>query len=217
MSQLPDVLTDDGPKQAKRERCTALVRRRAILEAATSVFLERGYAGASVDAVVERAGGSKASVYAMFGNKEGLLTALVAEAAEQLISSVDLLPIEQPLTQSLTDFGERFLRLILQPTRLALYRLVVGESGRLPELGDVFYRTGPEGVIHRLAEFFRAQAQRGAIRAPEPERLAAYFIGAVRGDMHFRALFNPTRTPTPKEIVGHIEFVVTTFLRDVAV
>ncbi|HLY55915.1 MAG TPA: TetR/AcrR family transcriptional regulator [Stellaceae bacterium] len=210
MSALP---RSGEQKQAKRERCTAEVRRRAILDAAASVFLERGYAGASVDAVIDRAGGSKASVYQMFGNKEGLLAALVTEGAEALTASVDALPIDRPLAESLTKFGDDFLQLVFHPTRLALYRLVVGESGRLPELGDVFYRTGPEGIIHRLADFFRLQAQRGAIVAPEPERLASYFIGALRGDMHFRALFNPTRAPTTKEISLHVAFVVSTFLK----
>ena len=214
---LPGKAPLDAVRPVRRERCTADVRRRAILEAATEVFLERGYAGASVDAVVERAGGSKASVYAMFGNKEGLLTALVTEAAELLIASIDALPIDQPLVQSLSEFGERFLKVILQPNRLAVYRLVVGEGGRLPELGDVFYRTGPEEVIHRLAEFFRLQVQRGAITAADPERLAGYFVGALRGDLHFRALFNPTRTPTPREITQHVEFVVAKFLGDATV
>jgi AcrR family transcriptional regulator len=213
MSELLDAATD-GLAKTKRERCTANVRRRAILEAATAVFLERGYAGASVDAVVERAGGSKASVYAMFGNKLGLLTALVGEAAEVLANSVDVLPLDRPIAASLTEFGTRFLTLILQPSRLALYRLVVGESGRMPELGDVFFRTGPEVMTHRLAEFLNLQAARGVIRAPEPERLANYFMGAVRGDLHLRALFNPTRTPTHKEIAQHLDYVVATFLRE---
>jgi AcrR family transcriptional regulator len=211
----PEVALRVAP--GRRERCTADMRRRAILDAAAAVFLERGYAGASVDAVVERAGGSKASVYAMFGNKEGLLSALVAEAAEVLTGSIAELPPDQPIRQSLTEFGERFLRIILQPSRLALYRLVVGESGRLPELGDLFYRIGPEVLCQRLAEFFRFQAQRGLMRAPEPDRLASYFMGALRGDLHYRSLFNLTRAPTAREITAHVDYVVTTFLAHVEV
>src|SRR5258708_28499552 len=59
---------------AERERSTTTARRQAILEAAREVFLERGYGDSTVDAVVERAGGSKATVYALFGNKEGLFS-----------------------------------------------------------------------------------------------------------------------------------------------
>ena len=214
MSELSGLAAGDATKQAKRERCTADMRRRAILDAATAVFLERGYAGASVDAVVEKAGGSKASVYAMFGNKEGLLGALVGEAAELLVLSLSELPLDQPIAESLTDFGERYLRLVLHPTRLALYRLVVGESGRLPELGDLFYRVGPETVNRRLADFFRSKAQAGQITVPDPDRLANYFTGALRGDLQLRSLFNPTRAPTAREIRTHVEYVVGIFMTE---
>ncbi len=210
------VMVLEPAGRAKRERCTAPVRRRAILEAANEIFLERGYAGASVDAVVERAGGSKATVYALFGNKEGLLTALVADGAEALAASVATIPIDAPLEASLRSFGLRFLQLVLDPGRLALYRLVVGESGRFPEVGDAFFRTGPAAITARLAAFFRALAARGAIATQDPEHLASYFLGALRADLHFRALFNPTRMPTDREIAQHIDFVVTEFLHGIA-
>jgi AcrR family transcriptional regulator len=202
---------DDGAPV--RQRRTPAAQREAILRAASEVFLERGYAGASIDAIVERAGGSKATIYALFGNKEGLLTALVAQGAESLAAFVDALPVGAPFEESLRAIGHSYLNLILQPKRIALYRLVAGESGRSPHLGDIFYRTGPEAVAARVAAFFRAAAARGQLEATEPEQLAHFFIHALRGDHHNRVLFNPTRMPTPQEIDRHIDFVVHTFLR----
>ena len=196
-----------------RQRRTPAAQRQAILQAATEVFLERGYAGASIDAIVERAGGSKATVYALFGNKEGLLTALVAQSAESLAASVDALSAGASLEENLRAIGRSYLHLILQPKRVALYRLVAGESGRCPHLGDVFYRTGPQAVTTRVAEFFRAAAARGQLETADPEQLAHFFIHALRGDHHNRVLFNPTRMPTAQEIDRHIDFVVRTLLR----
>ena len=196
-----------------RQRRTPAAQRAAILQAASAVFLERGYAGASIDAVVERAGGSKATVYALFGNKEGLLTALVSQGAESLAAFVDALPAGASLEDSLRAIGRSYLDLILQPKRVALYRLVAGESGRSPHIGDIFYRTGPQAVATRVAEFFRTAAARGLLEAPDPERLAHFFIDALRGDHHNRVLFNPTRRPTPQEIERHLDFVIPTFLR----
>jgi len=183
------------------------------LEAASAIFLERGYAGASIDAVVERAGGSKATVYALFGNKEGLLSALIAQGAETLAASVDALPAGASLDENLHAIGRSYLRVILQPKRIALYRLVAGESGRCPHLGDIFYRTGPQAVTIRVAAFFRAAAARGQLETDDPEQLAHFFIHALRGDHHNRVLFNPTRMPTEQEIDRHIDFVVRTLLR----
>jgi len=196
-----------------RQRRTPAAQREALLEAAGEVFLERGYGGASIDAIVERAGGSKATVYAMFGNKEGLLTALVAQGAESLAASVDALPAGAPFEDSLRAIGRSYLHLILQPKRIALYRLVAGESGRCPHLGDIFYRTGPQAVTTRVAAFFRAAAARGQIETDDPEQLAHFFVHALRGDHHNRVLFNPTRMPTPQEVDRHIDFAVRTLLR----
>jgi AcrR family transcriptional regulator len=205
--------TGQGTPPRLRQRRTPAAQRQAILQAAIEVFLERGYAAASIDAIVERAGGSKATVYALFGNKEGLLTALVAQSAESLAASVDALSAEASLEENLRGIGRSYLQLILQPKRVALYRLVAGESGRCPHLGDIFYRTGPQAVTTRVAEFFRAAAARGQLETDDPEQLAHFFIHALRGDHHNRVLFNPTRMPMAQEIDRHIDFVVRTLLR----
>ncbi len=199
----------------KRERCSTDIRRRAILDAAREIFLERGYAGASVDAVVERAGGSKATVYAMFGNKEGLMTALIADGAEALAASADAIPPDAPLEQSLREFGLAFLKLVLDPVRLALYRFVVGEAVRFPELGDAFYRTAPATLNAHFAEYFRTLAARGVIATSDPSRLAGYFFGALRADLHVHALCNPAYRPSAAEMDAHVDFVVTQFMKQI--
>ncbi len=198
----------------KRERCTAEVRRRAILDAAWQVFLERGFAGATIDAVVERAGGSKATVYAQFGNKEGLFVALVMGGAQDFAASIDAAAAAgTTFEETLREIGRRYLGLVLAPERVALYRLVVAESGRLPEVGDIFFRSGPQSVVAHVAEFFRAAAARGLVPPVAPEALAIQFLGSVLGDNHFRVLCNPTRSPTAKEIERHVDMAVALFLK----
>src|SRR5689334_19204637 len=201
-----------APNRPVRTRCSPDERRKAILAAAQKVFLERGYANASIDAVVELAGGSKATVYQQFGNKEGLLGALVAEGAEELAHMVHDLPLDGALDASLHVFGRHYLNLIMRPDRMALFRLTIGECGRVPEIGDVFYRTGPAAVGKHLTEFFRNVAASGLIVTSDPERTAYQFIHALRGDLYMQALLNPTRRPTETELSKHIDFVVETFL-----
>jgi AcrR family transcriptional regulator len=195
-----------------RTRQSAEDRRKSILAAAQKVFLERGYANASIDAVVELAGGSKATVYQQFGNKEGLLGALVAEGAQELAHMVHDLPLDGALEESLRTFGRHYLNLIMRPDRLALFRLTIGECGRVPEIGDVFYRTGPQAVGKWLTEFFRGLAAAGHVATSDAERTAYQFIHALRGDLYMQSLLNPTRRPTEAEIAKHIDFVVGTFL-----
>jgi AcrR family transcriptional regulator len=51
--------------------------RELVLDAARRVFLERGYAGATVDAIAEEAGFSKGVVYSQFAGKSDLFLALL--------------------------------------------------------------------------------------------------------------------------------------------
>lgn len=197
----------------KRERCTAEVRRKAILKAAAQVFLERGYADASIDAVVERSGGSKATVYALFGNKEGLFSAAVAECGEEFAAAIGTADVGSSLPDSLRRIARAYLKVILDPKRLAMFRMVAGDSGRRPDSGDIFYRLGPSAASAAVARFFSECAARGLIEAADPDSLADYFLGALRGSLFNRSLLNPTRAPTEKEVERHIDFVIDMFLR----
>jgi AcrR family transcriptional regulator len=206
------AIRKDPSEGSGRTRQPAADRRKAIVAAARDVFLERGYANSSIDAVVERSGGSKATVYQLFGNKEGLLAALVAEGAEELAHLVEVLPLDGGLEESLKTFGRGYLGLILRPERLGLFRLVVGECSRVPELGDVFYRSGPQSCAKAMTRFFSTVMERGLMRRADPERTAFQFVHALRGDLYMQVMLNPTRAPTPHEIDRHIEFVVGAFL-----
>ena len=64
------------------------ISRERILEAATEVFSTRGYAGAGVDRLAERSGIAKTAIYYHFGNKEGLLAAVLERAASQWIEGI---------------------------------------------------------------------------------------------------------------------------------
>lgn len=197
---------------AKRRRCTPEARREAILGAARAVFLERGYAGATLDAVVERAGGSKATVYTLFGSKEGLFAALTADTAERLAYTIRQLAPSASVADSLRSLGRAYLEAVLSHERIAMLRLVAGESGRLPELGDIFYRLGPQTGLSLFTGLFHDWGARGLIARADPERLAGHFLGALRGDLFLRTLCNPTRAPTNGEIAAHVDAVVDTFL-----
>jgi AcrR family transcriptional regulator len=197
----------------RKGRCTLPERRQALLDAARDVFLERGYANATIDAVVERAGGSKATVYALFENKEGLFSALVAEAAEELSALVQTYPLDGRIEDDLRDFGVHYLEILIRPERLALFRLVLGECGRVPEVGEIFFRTGPQVIFRKVADMLRSAAARGQITISDAEGMAHFFIDAVRGHVHMEVMLNPTRRPTQKDIERHVDFVVENFLR----
>lgn len=64
------------------------VSRERILEAATELFATRGYAGAGVDRLAQRSGIAKTAIYYHFGNKEGLLAAVLERTSTQWIEGI---------------------------------------------------------------------------------------------------------------------------------
>src|SRR5271169_3984024 len=66
------------------------VSRERILDAATELFAARGYAGAGVDRLAQRSGIAKTAIYYHFGNKEGLLAAVLDRAATQWIEAIQV-------------------------------------------------------------------------------------------------------------------------------
>ena len=63
----------------------------------------------------------------------------------------------------------------MQPRLLQLRRLVIGETGRFPELGQLFYERGPGRTMSALATVFERLSQRGVLVLDDPLLAAAHF------------------------------------------
>ena len=104
-------------------------RREALLQAAAEVFFEQGYIAASIDAIIERAGGSKRNIYNEFGNKEGLFSAIVTDSADMALSTLTIEEIKgRGLRETLTAFGQHLMDIYMSPTVIGVYRIAVTEA-----------------------------------------------------------------------------------------
>src|SRR5215470_7611691 len=89
-------------------------RRERIVRAAAPLFLKKGYDNVSIDEIIGVVGGSKATIYAWFGGKEGLFEAVVRRECEAVTLAID---VDAPgtLEQQLTAIGHSFLTMVLSP------------------------------------------------------------------------------------------------------
>lgn len=166
-------------------------RQEKILEAAGEVFAEQGYAGASINEIVKRSGGSLGTVYKFFGNKLGLFEAYFQRATCDVFSQFHAESFwSDDIEVSLFKFGGALQEMIMQKDALAIYRLVLNDnSGDQAEIQRIFLENGPQKITGYLANYLREQVQKGRIQVGD-EGLAAYqFIDMVKGPMHFKALF----------------------------
>jgi len=154
-------------------------KRQAILEAARTVFLSNGYLGTSMDEIAALAHVSKQTVYKHFVDKERLfseiVTATVDEIADPNTEEVLALADTGDLERDLRRFARRQLRAVMAPRLLQLRRLVIGEAGRFPTLGRLFYERGPGRTIDALARMFERLASQGALEIENPRLAAAHF------------------------------------------
>jgi AcrR family transcriptional regulator len=175
--------------------------------------MEEGYASASMSAIAARVGGSKGTLYNYFASKEELFEAVVADAclvnAEAMFSGADE---HSPLAETLFRIGRSFLGFVLADDAMALHRVVVAEAHRFPELGRVFFESGPRLSQSRLADLLERYLEQGALRDADPEVSAAQFFSLCKGHLHLRVLCNVGPPPTPEQVDGHVENAVRTFV-----
>ncbi len=146
-------------RSARAER--AAVRRTAILEAALDEFSARGFAGARLDDVAQRAGVAKGTIYLHFKDKEALFQELVRTMLGPLIAGLEQLQASDlPIRTVLERFADLFVREIYGTRRRDVARLVITEGTRFPELAEFYYRE----VVARGISAMRAMIERAVAR-----------------------------------------------------
>lgn len=199
--------------EPRRTRRDATELRDAILEAAAEVFFEQGYEGASIEAVIEKVGGSKRAIYSHFGGKKELFAAIVTENASRALAALS--PVEmrgRNLEDTLVLFGRRYLEILMTPATLALYRTIVAEGVRFPELSQVFFENGPGRSAARLATVLEEFREKGELDIKDIARAAEHFIGMLRDDLHLKTVLGLRPPPGPAEIEASAQQATRIFL-----
>lgn len=203
------VLPASGPGRPKD-----LAKRKAILEAAKTLFLSNGYDGSSMDAIAAEAGVSKLTVYSHFTDKEKLFAeAVKSKCAEQLPELLFELSDEVPVAQALMSIGLGFHALINSRESVELHRVMVSLAAQDSKLSKVFYEAGPERVLHGMEDLLRQADQAGKLRVPNPLHAADQFFCLIKGGSNFRLLIGCGEALQDAEAEAHVRDAVGVFLR----
>ncbi len=185
-----------------------------ILEAARELFVAKGFEAASMDAVAKAAGVSKATVYAHYRSKNELFAAIVTQVSSRLTGEIRaVMNARLPLRQALTRIGLNFLVVLTDPERVRMFRMMVAEVDRFPELGRVFYRAGPEVMQDCLASYLEAEARHERLEIADYGLAARQFLSLIKADLHLRCLFEVDPAPSPAECRRMVEAAVELFLK----
>ena len=183
------------PRPRWRRRKTA--RPGEIIAAALEVFAEKGFAGAKLDDIAERAGVSKGALYLYFETKDDIFRAVVREAVAPNLDMVEavLAQATLPFPDLLRMVFSRIVQLIGTSRLGAVAKLVIGESRNFPELAKTYYDLVVSHAIALLAGLVAKGQARGEVREGDPRLHAMSLFGPILMGLLWRETLEPAGGP----------------------
>ncbi|WUH98323.1 TetR/AcrR family transcriptional regulator [Spirillospora sp. NBC_00431] len=187
-------------------------RQAEVLDAALSVITEQGYDRTTMRDIAVRAGASKETLYSWFGNREGLITALIEANADASADRLLAIVGEQPTTpgtarKALVAYAIGLLGLLTGPSSVTLNRAAMASPG----LADTLLSSGRHRIGPIIEEYLDRLHDAGIIHAPDTTQAYRTLYGLIVRDTQIRVLLGET-APTQQEINDHAATAVTHFL-----
>jgi TetR/AcrR family transcriptional regulator, mexJK operon transcriptional repressor len=180
-----------------------------VIRAAWQLFLDQGFSATSMDAVAKAAGVSKATLYAYFPSKEALFASLIIAECESLQHDLPIPKLSAGLCEALREFARQYIHTFINRKDVAFVRIIANESGRFPSLARLFYESGPEATIRRLAQFLESAKAENFLEFEDSMEAAKQFLSLVRGELPLLivlGLSNLTEATIEQEIESGLKF-----------
>lgn len=189
---------------AEKER-----RRLAVLDATEAALIDEGYDAVTMLAIAKRAGASKETLYAWFGSRDGLFSALIERNADRSVAGIEkALAADRPPAEVLTRFAVGLLTLLTSPGSVALNRAAMHS----PELSDRVLTSGRHRVGPLVESYLAQLDQVGKIRARNPADAFETLYGLVVRDTQIRVLLGEA-APGSAAITRRAKAAVDQFLQ----
>jgi TetR/AcrR family transcriptional regulator, mexJK operon transcriptional repressor len=182
-------------------------KRQQIMEAALTVFAEKGYDKATNRDIAQAAGiGSPALIYHYFEDKADLLRQTVAEQvpAMRMIEHEEALAAMPP-REALTLAATSFLSSMTNTRVVALFRVMLGEALRIPDVGVAWSRAVPGPGFLAVRRYLASQVEAGVLRPMDVGAATRCFIGPL-----FLYLLTHEVIPVQDSLTLEIETMVQT-------
>lgn len=153
-------------------------KRAAIIAAATSLFLERGYAETSLARIAEAAAVSTATLFKQFPTKAELFAAMVVEHWQLPGADLTAPAIGDPAA-GLMLLGNRYVELMSRDEMVALFRIVIAEAPRFPDLAETQFTLGKAPFFNSVKGYLTEEHAAGTLACGDPELAATQFLGMV--------------------------------------
>jgi len=194
-----------GPGRPSREVIEA--RNRELLDTALDLFLERGFAGTTIEAIIEAVGMARRTVYARYGDKETLFKAALQRAIDDwVVPPAQLQAVEtDDLEETLLAVARLMVARALTPSGIRLTRIAHAEVIRMPEIGAYLAERTEQVALAWLTDFFRRRLS----AASAADAALAFLVLVVDGAFQSKVWHRMD----PAEIERHVAYRTRLFLK----
>ncbi len=186
-------------------------KRSAILDAATGLFLASGFDGTSLARIADAAGVSKSTLFKQFPTKAALFSAIVAESW-QGGEGGEAAPGPGDPRAGLTAIGRRYAALLTRPGMDALFRIVIAEAPRFPELAAIQFEHGKMPFFDTVADYLAVEAGAGRVHVDDVTTAATQFLGMISNHVFWPRLLLPGWDPDGVDDDSVVDEAVATML-----
>jgi AcrR family transcriptional regulator len=163
--------------------------------------------------IASEAGVSKGTLYNYFTSKAELFSAYVRRECNRSIATMfQAVDTSMAPVEVLTQIGVSMFRMLLSETALTMYRMVVAEAEKFPELARAFYAEGPARAVAHLAAYLRGAAAKGTLRLEDPEFAAEQFFALTQTHLCMKRRLRLISMPSQSELEHVIGQAVRMFL-----
>lgn len=189
--------------------------RDVILAAASRVFIEHGYEGASMDLVAKAAGTARRTLYNQFPDGKEELFRCVAERMWRAFPAMDIATDTAALADpkvGLRRIGQAVAAFWGPPLAVAFLRMVIADGRRFPDLIRSFFEMGKTPAVSAVKSYIAELGRRGLLNVPNPDLASKQFLGLIDEAVLWGRVMGDEALLTPEEIDEIVDSGVSMFL-----
>ena len=191
----------------------------AVLDAAWSLFLDKGVEAVPIEAIAARAGVSKSTLYASYADKAALFEAAVLREMERIEAAQQPADIVRTATlpEALRAFGIGIMSFLASEPAVSFYNALSAELRRQPELANAFWKLGPGRTRANLTAILASAKTKGEIEIASAEQAADLLFGMWQGFTNMQLALGIASAEVEESVAARVQYGVDVFMLAFAV
>lgn len=186
-------------------------KRQKIIDIASGLFLESGFDSISMSDIAAKVGGSKATLYGYFSNKESIFVAVMMANARKLAEKAYAVLDENiKLEHKLKRFGYEYLAFVLSQDMIDMKRRVIAQADKT-DIGKQVFECGIKVCWQRVADILEKNMKDKKIKKSDPWLAAMQLKALFEADVHIKRLLNIDKKLDKKKLPQAVDNALKVF------